>query len=65
MKQIYHTNATTNVRLRTEINKSKLSPKALSLQYGVSKNTIYKWRNRAGFEDQSSRPNTIKYALSE
>jgi transposase-like protein len=65
MKQIYHTNATTNVRLRTEINKSKLSPEALSLKYGVSKNTIHKWQNRKVFEDKSSRPKHIKYALSE
>ena len=65
MKQIYHSNATTNVRLRTEINKSKLSDEALSLKYGVSKNTIHKWRNRKIFEDKSSRPKSIKYALSE
>jgi transposase-like protein len=64
MKQVYHTNATTNVRLRSEINNSKLSNKELILKYDVSDKTITKWKNRDVFEDKSSRPNTIKYALS-
>jgi len=65
MKQVYHANATTNVRLRTEINNSLLSNCKLSEKYGVSLPTIYKWRNRTDFKDKSSRPNTIKYSLSE
>lgn len=65
MKQIYHSNSTTNVRLRSEINKNNLSYRALSAQYGVSKNTISKWKNRTEYKDKSSRPKTIKYALSE
>lgn len=64
MKQVYHSNAVTNVRLRCEINNSKLSNKDLTLKYGVSDKTINKWKNRDIFEDKSSRPNTIKYALS-
>ena len=65
MKQTYHANATTNVRLRNTINKSTLTNIQLSEQYGVSQNTISKWKNREMFEDKSSRPNTIHYALSE
>ena len=65
MKQSYHSNATTNVRLRSEINKSEASICALSIKYGVSAPTIYKWKNRSEFEDKSSRPNSIHYALSE
>jgi transposase-like protein len=65
MKQTYHSNSTTNVRLRTEINKSKLPYSVLSAQYGVSENTVGKWKNRTEFEDKSSRPHTIKYALSD
>lgn len=65
MKQVYHSNSTTNVRLRSEINNSKESNNALSLKYGVSKNTISKWKNRSKFTDKSSRPNIIHYALSE
>jgi uncharacterized protein YjcR len=65
MKQVYHSNSTTNVRLRTEINKSNLPYHLLASQYGVSQNTIGKWKNRAEFQDKSSRPHTIEYALSE
>jgi transposase-like protein len=65
MKQVYHSNATTNVRLRNEINKSKLSNSSLSLKYGVSEKTIGKWKKRKGFEDRTSRPHAIKYTLSD
>jgi len=65
MKQVYHSNATTNIRLRYEINKSKESNIFLAQKYGVSENTIFKWKNRKSLEDKSSRPDTIKYSLSE
>jgi len=65
MKQIYHSNATTNVRLRNEIKESNLTYLELSERYGISKNTISKWKNRIEFKDKSSRPHTIKYALNE
>ena len=65
MKQVYHSNAATNVRLRCEINNSKSANKELSLQYGVSEKTISKWKSRELFEDKSSRPKTIKYTLSD
>jgi transposase-like protein len=65
MKQIYHANATTNVRLRNIISQSNLTNLQLSEQYGVSQNTVSKWKNRGEFEDKSSRPETIHYALSE
>jgi transposase InsO family protein len=65
MKQTYHANATTNVRLRKEINQSNLTNLQQSEQYGVSQNTISKWRNRENLEDKSSRPKTIHNALSE
>ena len=65
MKQIYHANATTNVRLRNAINQSNLTNLQLSEHYGVSQNTISKWKKRTDFKDKSSRPETIHYALSE
>ena len=65
MKQIYHSNATTNVRLRTAISNSNATNSELSEKYNISQNTVIKWKNRNNFEDKSSRPNTIKYALSE
>lgn len=65
MKQTYHSNSTTNLRLRTEINNSSMSYQVLSSKYGVSQNTIWKWKSRTEFNDKSSRPNHIKYALSQ
>lgn len=65
MKQTYHSNSTTNVRLRSEINKSNLPYHILSARYGVSESTIGKWKKRIEFTDKSSRPHTIKYSLSE
>lgn len=65
MKQTYHSNSTTNVRLRSEINKSKLSYSDLASKFGVSESTVGKWKSRDQFKDRSSRPHTIKYALSE
>ncbi len=64
MKQVYHSNATTNIRLRSEINKSNLPNKELALNYGISENTVNKWKNRTGFVDKSSKPSVIHYTLS-
>lgn len=64
MSQIYHANAKTNVHCRSEIHKSKLTNKALSITYNISQTTVSKWKNRDCFEDKSSHPKTIKYALS-
>jgi len=65
MKQVYHSNATTNIRLRCEINNSTASNSELSLKYNVSEKTVIKWKSRNNFVDKSSRPHTIKYALSD
>lgn len=65
MKQTYHSNSSTNVRLRSEINKSNSTNLDLSLRYGISENTVSKWKNSVILTDKSSRPNTIHYALSE
>jgi len=65
MKQVYHSNATTNIRLRNEINKSNLTNTELSEKYNVSKNTVKKWKARKVFTDKSSKPKEIKYCLSE
>lgn len=65
MKQVYHSNATTNIRMRNEIGNSKETNLELSVKYGISLNTIRKWRKRDIFEDKSSRPKTIHYSMSE
>ena len=63
MQQRYHSNAKTNSHLRKSIQESKLSNNALSESYGVSTQTISKWRNRTTTSDKSSRPDTIHYVL--
>lgn len=65
MKQHYHSNAKTNSHMRKSIQKSEATNQALSQQFGVSVQTISKWRNRESTEDGSSRPHTIHYALSD
>lgn len=64
MPQTYHANATTNIHIRREINKSNLPNTVLAEQHKVSLNTVSKWKNRDSFEDASSRPHNIEYALT-
>jgi len=65
MKQVHHSNATTNIHIRSLIHNSSLSNYKLSNQLQISQNTVSKWKNRTAFEDKSSSPNTINYSLSE
>lgn len=65
MKQQYHSNATTNVHVRLEISKSNLTNLELANKYNISEPTVSKWKNREHFEDKSSRPHTIHYALND
>jgi len=65
MKQTYHSNAKTNIHYRSDIKNSNLSNFQLSEKYQISLNTVSKWKNRETFEDKSSKPNKIKYSLSE
>jgi len=65
MKQEYHSNATTNIHMRLEINKSNLTNWQIANKLGISEPTVSKWKNRENFEDKSSRPHTIHYALND
>jgi len=65
MKQEYHSNAMTNVHTRLLINKSNLTNLMLANKFGISEPTVSKWKNREVFEDKSSRPHTIHYALND
>lgn len=64
MKQAYHSNARTNLHIRAEINNSNLTNNEISQKYNISETTVSKWKNRDDFEDKSSKPNTISYALN-
>ncbi len=65
MKQVHHSNATTNIHIRSLIHNSSLSNAQLSNQLQISQNTVSKWKNRTAFEDRNSISNTINYSLSE
>jgi transposase-like protein len=65
MKQAYHSNAVTNIHIRNEINSSNLKNNLLAQKFNISKTTVSKWKNRENLQDNSSRPHTIHYALSE
>lgn len=65
MKQAYHSNAKTNVHIRTEICNSDLPNGLLALKYSTSVNTVRKWKNRKELTDKSSRPHAIQYAISD
>lgn len=65
MKQQYHSNASTNIHLRLELSKSNLTNSELAVKYNISETTVSKWKNRESFEDKSSRPHTINYAISD
>ena len=63
MKQVYHSNATTNIRLRLEINKSKGPNNVLAEKFGVSENTILKWENIADQEHSNRWLILIAYLM--
>ena len=65
MKQEYHSNATTNVAVRTLIKNSTSSNVELMLRFNISEPTVIKWKHRMENTDRSSRPNSIHYSLSE
>jgi len=65
MKQEYHSNAVTNLHIRSQIQESNLTNFELANKYNTSEVTISKWKNRKILADKSSRPDSINYALSD
>ena len=63
--QNYHSNATTNINIRTQIQNNSERNSDLAIRFGVSKQTISKWKNRGFTKDKSSKPLNIEYALTE
>jgi transposase-like protein len=64
MQQIYHSNARTNVHIRSLV-QSSISNRGLSKQYQISEQTVSKWRGRNFTNDKSCTPHNIAYALSD
>jgi transposase InsO family protein len=65
MQQIYHSNARTNIVIRSQIQNNFGTNSELAQRFCVSEQSISKWKNRDFTRDKSSRPNTIHYALSD
>lgn len=65
MPQIYHSNATTNINIRQQIQLASQSNKDLAITFNTSTQTVLKWKNRDFTEDVSSRPLNISYALTD
>ncbi|MDO9154850.1 MAG: IS481 family transposase [Paludibacter sp.] len=66
MQQIYHSNATTNVNNREQIQKCfSVSNQELASRFNTSTQTVSKWKNRGFVQDASCCPINIHYALSE
>ncbi len=65
MQQIYHSNATTNLNIRTELQNSSATNSELAKRFNTSVQTVSKWKNRDFKTDKSSAPHNIKYALSD
>jgi transposase len=62
-----HPNARTTPAVRAEIARSSEPTGALARRYGVSAETVRKWRKRgpAGCQDRSSRPHKLPWKASE
>lgn len=64
--QIYHSNATTNIHIRQQIQSDlSCSVKSLAEKHNISTQTVSKWKHRGSLKDASCAPLNITYALSE
>ena len=60
-----HKLATTTPRIRKLLQTSDASAKDLAKKYGITINTVYKWRNREDVHDLPHTPHTLHISLSE
>ena len=63
--QQYHSNASTNVHIRSEIQNFEGSVTECAQKYNISEATVRKWTERTVLKDRSSKPHNISYALSD
>ncbi len=64
MSHKIHSQARTTLLIRREIQESALPQAALARKYGLTKDTVRKWRHRDSVEDRSHQPKTLKTTLS-
>jgi hypothetical protein len=60
-----HKNATTTPAIRAKIAASEEPAAVLSGRYGVSLDTIYRWRGRTSFEDRSHTAHQLATTLTK
>lgn len=66
MSQVYHSNARTNIHIRSYIqNNTSETISELSKRYQTSTDTVSKWQKRTFTADVSSRPHHIEYGLND
>lgn len=65
MKITTHKNARTTQKIRLEIKESNETINALAIKYGLSWNTVKKWKSSLTIEDKSSRPVNLRTDLTE
>ena len=65
MQQVYHSNATTNLNIRFQLQNYSGSNSELATKFAISEQTVSKWKNRDFLQDSSCRPLNIQYSLTE
>jgi len=65
MQQVYHSNARTNLNIRHQLQNNSITNSESALRFGISEQTVSKWKNRDFVQDSSCRPHNIKYALTD
>ena len=65
MQQVYHSNANTNINIRTLLQNNSGTNSELATKFNISCQTVSKWKNRDFQQDSSCRPLNIQYALSD
>lgn len=65
MQQVYHSNAKTNINIRTQIQNNLNTNYELATKFNISEQTVSKWKNRNSVQDASCKPLNIQYALND
>ena len=59
-----HKNARTTPALRKELQNSNLPERVLAKKYGLTRDTVRKWKHRQSIEDASHRPHNFKATMT-
>ncbi len=65
MQQVYHSNANTNINIRTLLQNNSETNSVLATKFNISCQTVSKWKNRDFQKDAFCKSLNIKYALTD